>query len=128
MQSNRLDQKGDQIAFDVFISAFMSESAEHTFLFASLGSKQPLTSRKVHIRRLYDILQLSIHQHHFERALRAWAILVRCKEVDWKCLWNIGLILLRGEALNNEPEREVEYLRIMMLQYPDDVRTWTFRY
>lgn len=103
--------------------SFMSP-AEHTFLFASLGSKKPLTSRKVHIRRLYDILQLSIQQHNFERAKRAWAIFARCNEVDWKCLWNVGLILLDRGALDHEPGREVEYLRLMMLQYPDDVRAW----
>jgi len=94
---------------------------EHTFLFASLGSKQPCTSRKVHIRRLYDILQLCIHRQDFERAKRAWAVLARCKEFDWKSMWSTGLLLLGGIASRDSYKQELDYLRSMMLQQPDDV-------
>lgn len=96
---------------------------EHTFLFASLGSKQPLTTRKIHIRRLYDILQLSIQRHDVQRAKRVWAILSRCKEINWLALWRTGLHIV-GEAHTDEDGMRVtvDYLRSMMLQYPDDVR------
>ena len=97
---------------------------EHTFLFASLGSKQPLTTRKVHIRRLYDIFQLSIQRHDVQRAKRAWSILSRCKEINLLALWRTGLHIL-GEAHTDEDGMRVtvDYLRSMMLQYPDDVRS-----
>lgn len=96
---------------------------EHTFLFASLGSKQPLTTRKVHIRRLYDILQLSIQRHDVQRAKRVWSILSRCKEINWLALWRTGLHIF-GEAHIDDDGMQVtvDYLRSMMLQYPDDVR------
>ena len=96
---------------------------EHTFLFTSLSSKQPLTTRKVHIRRLYDILQLSIQRHDVQRAKRVWSILSRCKEINWLALWRTGLHIL-GEAHTDVDgmRATVGYLHSMMLQYPDDVR------
>ena len=96
---------------------------DHTFLFSSLGSKQPSTTRKAHIRRLYDILQLSIQRHDVQRAQRAWSILARCKEINWLALWRTRLHIL-GEAHTDADGAQVtvNYLRSMMLQYPDDVR------
>lgn len=99
-------------------------STDHIFLFASFNCKRPISSRKVHLRRLYDILQLCIHRQDFERAKHVWAILIRCKEVDWKALWTIGLhILGANESTDGKMEVSIEYLRTMMLQYPDDVRS-----
>ncbi|KAF8165501.1 hypothetical protein B0H34DRAFT_793880 [Crassisporium funariophilum] len=94
---------------------------DHSFLFESLDSKQPSTTRKVHLRRLYDILQLCFQRNDFQRAKRVWAILARCKEIDWLALWTTGLhILAEDDAHENKTQRTVEYLRAMMLQYPDD--------
>lgn len=99
-------------------------SADHVFLFASFDCKQPISARKVHLRRLYDILQLCIHRQDFERGKHVWAILVHCKEVDWKALWTIGLHILRAhESIDGKMDVSIEYLRTMMLQYPDDVRS-----
>ena len=99
-------------------------STDHIFLFASFNCKRPISSRKVHLRRLYDILQLCIHRQDFGRAKHVWAILIRCKEVDWKALWTIGLhILGANESTDGKMEVSIEYLRTMMLQYPDDVRS-----
>jgi len=96
-------------------------SDDHIFLFSSLGSQRPLTARKVHLRRLYDILQLSIQRHDFERAKRVWAILARCKEIDWKALWTTGLhILDETNAAGRSLDTSIDYLRTMMLQYPQD--------
>ena len=102
-------------------------SDDHVFLFASLDSKPPLTTRKVHIRRLYDILQLSIQRQDFERAKRVWAILVHCKEIDWKALWTMGLLILERDSSESNEKNEVEFLRTIMLQYPDDVRFNLFK-
>jgi len=97
-------------------------SSDHRFLFASLDSRKPLTSRKVLIRRLYDVLQLSIHRNDLARARRAWCILARCKEVNWMAMWTTGLHLL-GADLSGEDhsQKRLEYLRTMMLRNPEDV-------
>ncbi|KIK04643.1 hypothetical protein K443DRAFT_404091 [Laccaria amethystina LaAM-08-1] len=98
----------------------MSSDSVHVFLFSSLDSKNPLTARKVHIRRLYDILQLSLQRNDFLRAKRAWAILARCKEMNWKSMWTTGLELL-GEGVDSAcTPRRLDYLRSMMLQHPDE--------
>ncbi|RDB22743.1 RNA polymerase I-specific transcription initiation factor rrn11 [Hypsizygus marmoreus] len=91
------------------------------FLFASLDSQKPLTARKVHIRRLYDLLQLCIHRNDLTRATRAWAILARCKEVHWMSMWTTGFLLL-GANLDedNRTHKRLEYLRTMMLRQQDD--------
>ncbi|CAA7259614.1 unnamed protein product [Cyclocybe aegerita] len=96
-------------------------SHDHAFLFAPHNSRQPATTRKIHLRRLHDILQLSIQTRQFKRAKRAWAILCRCKETDWKALWTTGLLILgEGEPGNNGTCNAVDYLRAMMLHCPDD--------
>lgn len=97
-------------------------SFNHNFLFASLDSKPPRTAREVHIRRLYDILQLCIQRNDMPRAKRAWAILVRCKEFRWEKHWTTGLCILNenGVSTENMPQR-IEYLRAMMLRDIDKV-------
>ncbi|RPD80955.1 hypothetical protein L226DRAFT_125361 [Lentinus tigrinus ALCF2SS1-7] len=95
-----------------------------SFLFSSLNSKQPTNARKVHIRRLYDILQLCIQRHDWVRAKRAWAVLARCREVDWKILWKTSVLLL-GEG---DPDIDdahangdrVRFLSVMMRQHPEE--------
>ena len=95
---------------------------EPTFLFASLGDKKPTTARRVHIRRLYDLLQLCLQRHDLPRARRAWAILARCKEVDWKTMWTTGVHLLGDDTHSPETSTpRLEFLRTVMLQYPEDV-------
>ncbi|EKM80026.1 hypothetical protein AGABI1DRAFT_57384, partial [Agaricus bisporus var. burnettii JB137-S8] len=95
-------------------------SQNHNFLFASLDSKLPHTSRRVHIRRLYDILQLCIQRNDVVRASRAWAILVQCKEFRWDEHWATGLYILNGGGVSSEniPQR-INYLRAMMLRDTD---------
>lgn len=97
-------------------------SSDHRFLFASLDSRKPLTARKVHIRRLYDLLQLSIHRNDLPRARRAWCILARCKEVHWMTMWTTGLhVLCAGVDEGNHTQKRLEYLRTMMLRNTEDV-------
>src|SRR5580765_2212935 len=99
-------------------------SNDHRFLFASLESKRPLTTRQLHIRRLYDLLQLCIHRHDYERAKRAWAILARCNEVEWKSLWPTALLIIGGNPTALGTGQDTEFLRTMMLQHPDEVRNY----
>ncbi|KAJ6598851.1 hypothetical protein DFH09DRAFT_1243379 [Mycena vulgaris] len=90
------------------------------FLFApTLDVKTPHTARKVHIRRLYDILNVSIQRRDLARATRAWTILAHCKEVNWRALWSISVHLLSDELEENEP-RKIEFLHVMMLQHPEN--------
>ncbi|KAI0065941.1 hypothetical protein BV25DRAFT_1868628 [Artomyces pyxidatus] len=96
--------------------------SEHRFLFSSLDGKPANTARKVHIKRLYDVLQLCIQRNDLPRARRAFAILSRCREIEWKNLWKTGLLLLGNSEAgwrSNDPRR-LEYLRIMMLQHPEE--------
>ena len=102
---------------------------EHNFLFTPPEPIRPTTARKVHIRRLYDILQLCIHRNDFARARRAWVILARCKEFNWKTLWKIGVHLL-GEYTGNDiesNEERVRFLKTLMRQYPEDEVRVMFR-
>lgn len=95
----------------------------HTFLFASLDSKTPGTSRKLHIRRLFDVLQLCLHRNDMLRARRAWTILAQCKEVHWITLWSTALHIL-GEDLYDQDDtstRKIEFLREVLLRHPADV-------
>ncbi|KAJ3488806.1 hypothetical protein NLI96_g2569 [Meripilus lineatus] len=96
-------------------------SQDRSLLFALPGSKRPSTARKYHISRLYDVLQLCIQKNDYVRARKAWAILVRCKEVDWKAMWKTGVILL-GDAQTPDPEgtsKRLEYLSTLMVRNPD---------
>lgn len=73
------------------------------------------------------MLHLSIERHDSDRALRAWAILVRCKEFDWKVMWRTGLhiIAMRQNRENDDADRPfrqcLDLARGMMLKQPDDV-------
>lgn len=99
----------------------MPESAQG-FLFDSQDVKYPRTARAVHIRRLHDILQLSIQAGNLSNAKKAFSILLRCKEIGWKEMWKIGLLLLDRDINESHivnPNR-IEFLRILMLQHPDE--------
>ncbi|OCB84844.1 hypothetical protein A7U60_g8065 [Sanghuangporus baumii] len=80
----------------------------------------------MHVRRLNDILHLSIEREDFSRARRAWAILARCKEFDWKTKWRTGLLLLSDNPLSGQHHHQqasggsVEFLKKFMRYYPDE--------
>ena len=96
----------------------------HTFLFSPPGNILPLTSRRVHLRRLYDVLHLSIQRGDLHRARRAWAILARCKEIDWRASWILATGLLdRSGRRTESSQTKIDFLRTMMLHFPEDVRT-----
>ncbi|EMD40911.1 hypothetical protein CERSUDRAFT_149450 [Gelatoporia subvermispora B] len=96
---------------------------DHDFLFSPVNSKRLNSARKVHIRRLYDVFQLCLHRNDIPRAQKAWSILARCREVDWKTMWTTGVLLL-GEHGSTEPnERRIEFLSAMLRQHPDERET-----
>ena len=90
------------------------------FIFELPGRKRPTTARKTHICRLNDILHICILRNDLGRARRAWSILARCKEVNWKLMWKTGLALVGGHDHDEDDER-LEYLATMMLQHSDAV-------
>ncbi|KAH0839964.1 hypothetical protein J3R83DRAFT_919 [Lanmaoa asiatica] len=93
----------------------------HSFLFSPPENILPLTSRRVHLRRLYDILHLSIQRGDLHRARRAWAILARCKEIDWKTSWMLAIGLLDRSGYGTESNQtKIDYLRTMMLHFSED--------
>lgn len=51
--------------------------------------------RKLHIRRLFDLLQLCLLRRQSDHARRIWSILVRCREVDFAMLWDLGLHIMQ---------------------------------
>ncbi|KAI0089114.1 hypothetical protein BDY19DRAFT_890129 [Irpex rosettiformis] len=92
-----------------------------TFLFEPVEGKQPRTARKIHIRRLYDVLELCLHQGDMKRAMRAWTILVRCKEMDWKTMWRTGALMAGTHSPyeGSQAQDRLEYLSAMMRQYAE---------
>jgi RNA polymerase I-specific transcription initiation factor RRN11 len=101
-------------------------SDKYSFLFALPEAKQTLSARKVHIRRLYDILELCIYRNDISRAKKAWSILIRCKEINWKAMWRTATLLV-GEHENSESlaRHRLEFLTTMMLQLPEAVSELT---
>ncbi|KAJ7228480.1 hypothetical protein GGX14DRAFT_346285 [Mycena pura] len=99
-----------------------------SFVFAFLPKSKSYSARKIHIRRVYDVMQMCIQRNDFERATRAWNILARCKEVNWRTLWTTGVHILAenldaSEDASEKDAKKIDFLRVMMLQYPDDRET-----
>ncbi|KLO19862.1 hypothetical protein SCHPADRAFT_817425 [Schizopora paradoxa] len=106
------------------MSSTTDDDASH-FLFAlPYGSDFKTSStRKMHIRQLNDVLHLSIQRGDLVRARRAWAILLRCKEYNWKTMWKTGLLLASDpENTVTGGEEKVEFLKKTMRQLPEQVR------
>ena len=111
------------------------------FLFASpdgrtVGGGGSSSARKVHLRRLYDILHLSIQRGDLLLAQKSFAILSRCEDIEWADIWKFGLIILAAadDHADQPPghddmlggtgtPKHIEFLRVMMLRHPEEVRT-----
>jgi RNA polymerase I-specific transcription initiation factor RRN11 len=98
-----------------------------SFLFNSSDWKAPSTARKVHIRRLFDILHLSIQRRDLPHARKAFGLLSRCEEIEWTVIWKQALLLLADELPTSgdapRTAKQIDFLRVMMLQHPEEVRT-----
>ena len=101
----------------------MPDNAQDAYLFEPASNIHARTTRKVHIRRLFDVLQLSIHHGYFQKARRAWAILMRCKELDWRLMWRTGVLLVDERSVLDEGlvAARLEYLQTVMLQHAESV-------
>lgn len=73
------------------------------------------------IRRVYDVCMHSLLLGDVTRARKAFGILLRCKEFDWKASWALAIYMLNA----HDPDRDdtfflsqVEQLRLLMLQDP----------
>ena len=96
----------------------------HQFLFSLPNLRNADSARKVTIRRLYDVCMHSLCLGDTARARKAFGILLRCKEFDWKDSWSLAIYMLNA----HDPERDdafflsqVEHLRSLMLQDPTQV-------
>ncbi|WWD20637.1 hypothetical protein CI109_105113 [Kwoniella shandongensis] len=67
----------------------------------STSSHTPI--RRVYIQNLTDLLHACLLRGDLDRAKRAWAILIRCREVDWKSRWNWGLLILSHGSDSAQP-------------------------
>ena len=108
------------------------------FLFASPDRRPSSSSaRRVHLRRLYDILHLSIQRGDLLLAQSSFALLSRCDDVQWSAIWKFALIILAAADHDHDHDdgqpsaslgtpKHIEFLRLMMLRHPEEVRTSTF--
>ncbi|KAG2060112.1 hypothetical protein BDR06DRAFT_1002637 [Suillus hirtellus] len=104
--------------------AFVFERAynnDHQFLFNFPNKKIMPNARQIQLQRLYDIVNLSIQRDDLPRARRAWSILARCKELNWKAMWRLGITLLENDVcvVESNPHK-IDFLRTMLLQLPQE--------
>lgn len=69
-----------------FETPYDRSSVKHNYSRESHGylhSLRPSTSlRAAHIRRVLDLMELSLQRQQLDRAFRCWAIIVRCSEAN----------------------------------------------
>ena len=112
-----------------------SDKQASPFLFASPDRRAPSSSaRRVHLRRLSDILHLSIQRGDLHLARSAFGLLARCEDVEWAAIWKFGLGILAAAAAADDPPppppgdvllqtpKHIEFLQVMMLRHPEQVR------
>lgn len=91
------------------------------------------SARKFHLRRLNDIVHLCVQRGDLVRAKAAFAILARCREIDWVDMWRTGLAVIgaengkdSGQLLNNSDSASanarVVYLKAVILESKIAVR------
>ncbi|WVQ95486.1 hypothetical protein IAU59_002583 [Kwoniella sp. CBS 9459] len=79
---------------------------------------QPSVRRRW-IQNLTDALHHCLLKGDLERAKRAWAILIRCREVDWKARWNWGLLILSSSTAPSHSTQN-GFQPTQMSQYTQD--------
>ncbi|KAG2077223.1 hypothetical protein BDR04DRAFT_1148009 [Suillus decipiens] len=102
----------------VFEKAYYND---HRFLFAFPNEKKMPNARQIQLQRLYDIVNLTMQRGDLSRARRAWSILVRCKEINWKAMWRLGIALLENDVrvMESNPHK-IDFLRTVLLQLPEE--------
>ncbi|KAG1906991.1 uncharacterized protein F5891DRAFT_939827 [Suillus fuscotomentosus] len=104
--------------------AFVFERAhnnDHQFLFDFPNKKIMPNARQIQLQRLYDLVNLSVQRDDLPRARRAWSILARCKELNWKAMWRLGITILENDVcvVESNPHK-IDFLRTMLLQLPEE--------
>ena len=96
------------------------------YIFHGRGEFNPTSARKTHILRLNDMLNLFVERGDFKRARRVWAILIRCKEFDWRKKWRMALLLISDSTSYQRDDctGKLDLLRKLMRQHPNEV--WLF--
>ncbi|KAF8484817.1 hypothetical protein DFH94DRAFT_689197 [Russula ochroleuca] len=116
-----------------------SDKQATPFLFASpdrrAAAPSSSSARRVHLRRLCDILHLSIQRGDLPLARNAFGLLARCEDVEWPDIWKFGLVLLATADGDAPPSgdadadvvvgtpKHIEFLQVMMLRYPEQRET-----
>lgn len=99
----------------------------------------PYSLRNKHLAVITTILHRSIMENDFSRASRAYGLLIRCKDVDIRSIWGLGveILLKRGGFQDGEEEeghqgyrpenleKAVEFLNRLILFYPYHKRMHT---
>ncbi|KAG1761355.1 hypothetical protein EDD22DRAFT_779872 [Suillus occidentalis] len=94
---------------------------DHQFLFAFPNQKKMPNARQIQLQRLHDIVNLCIQRDDLPRARRAWSILARCKEINWKAMWRLGITLLESNVRVTESNpHKINFLRTMLLQLQEE--------
>ncbi|WVF67923.1 hypothetical protein IAT40_002685 [Kwoniella sp. CBS 6097] len=75
--------------------------------------------RRRWIQNLVDALHFCLLKGDLERAKKAWAILIRCREVDWKARWHWGLLILSSSGSSSDSTRN-GFQYTQMSQYTQD--------
>ncbi|OCF45669.1 hypothetical protein I317_00572 [Kwoniella heveanensis CBS 569] len=76
--------------------------------------------RRRWIQNLVDALHYCLLKGDIERAKKAWAILIRCREVDWKARWNWGLLVLSSSTTAPSDSTQNGYSYTQMSQFTQD--------
>lgn len=100
-----------------YMAMSYSHSTNSLFSFPTSLSGSITSTRKTHIHRLNDVLNIFIGRGDLKRARQAWAILARCREYDWSSLWKTGLLLTKAsdsQLFERSFGREIGYLKSMI--------------
>ncbi|ORY29624.1 hypothetical protein BCR39DRAFT_531233 [Naematelia encephala] len=68
---------------------------------------EPTSVRRIYIQNLTDLLHVCLLRGELGRARRAWSILIRCREVDWKSRWYWGLEILNASSAQPQHDSQV---------------------
>ncbi|WOO78815.1 RNA polymerase I-specific transcription initiation factor rrn11 [Vanrija pseudolonga] len=85
------------------------------------GPDRPRTVRGAYIYNLVDCIYACILRGELDRARRAWGILVRCPDVNWKERWRWGLYLMTAET---DAEAPAGTQTQTQTQQPKEVERW----
>ncbi|MBW0475140.1 hypothetical protein O181_014855 [Austropuccinia psidii MF-1] len=99
--SNSISRHSDSIGFPrptgqvvVMVSSMIFELLPARTSSSRFSVNPRSGPRKLHICRLFDLLHLSLLRRDIARAQAIWSILIRCREVDFSMLWDLGLRII----------------------------------